>query len=175
HLSGCCPNFAPSSIDCTAADSCNGPALTVDQSQCILGSSCQTIQALGMCDRASSAAYDKPICPGSPLDAGTPAAMTAPLPGCWAAVDCAAGRVCCTDPTDFTFRGCAVTCGTQLAQLCQSSVECAAGFTCKLAPFRSDECPACQTTPALVGQCVLAMDAAEEAADDALGQDASAD
>ena len=158
HLAGCCPNFVTTSIDCSTGDSCNGPALTLDQSQCILGASCATIQSLGLCDRASSAASGIPICPESP-DAGNAAAEpdVAPPPGCWSAADCPAGHICCTYPTDFTFRGCAPACG-KLTQLCQNSTECGPGLTCQIAPFSSTDCPTCQTPPALVGQCVAETD-----------------
>lgn len=53
HLASCCPAFDPSLVDCTYSSTCGitYPALNVDESQCIVGLSCEAIVAAGLCER----------------------------------------------------------------------------------------------------------------------------
>ena len=56
HLQECCPGFAQSeTLQCVYSDGCGvtEPAISIPQSQCILGESCEQITASGLCSRAA--------------------------------------------------------------------------------------------------------------------------
>lgn len=57
HLQACCPGFTGSNVDCTYEPGGCGnspvyPELSVDQSACIRGESCDELRAAGVCARA---------------------------------------------------------------------------------------------------------------------------
>jgi hypothetical protein len=58
YLQGCCPGFAQSeTLACEFVDGCGviDPALSISQSECILGESCAQLVASGVCERARNA------------------------------------------------------------------------------------------------------------------------
>ncbi len=57
YLQGCCPDWAGATVACTYDSGCGSTtetALSIDQSQCILGESCSQIVATGICDRVKN-------------------------------------------------------------------------------------------------------------------------
>jgi hypothetical protein len=71
YLQQCCPGFARTeTLQCVYGDSCGviEPALSIDQSQCILGLSCPQIVANGICDRAAHLSSPSSA---PPIDFGT--------------------------------------------------------------------------------------------------------
>ena len=71
HLQECCPGFARTeTLQCEYNDGCGtiDPALSIDQSLCILGESCAQIVSSGLCDRARN--LPSPSSPEFPLGSG---------------------------------------------------------------------------------------------------------
>jgi hypothetical protein len=63
HLVSCCPQRAPSEFDCSYSAGCGQatyPQLNIEQSQCLEGMDCTTIQSAGWC---SPSATVNPSCP----------------------------------------------------------------------------------------------------------------
>jgi len=70
YLQQCCPHFKQTeTLQCEYSDGCGvtEPALSIDQSQCILGLSCQQIVANGICEKARNLASPST---GTDLDLG---------------------------------------------------------------------------------------------------------
>jgi hypothetical protein len=57
QLAGCCPGFEVRKLSCSYTDGCGTsyPALTIDESECIVSESCSTLQKTEVCARAAAA------------------------------------------------------------------------------------------------------------------------
>jgi hypothetical protein len=56
-LQTCCPGFAQhETLQCVFSDTCGvtEPAISISDSQCILGEGCEELQASGICERAQN-------------------------------------------------------------------------------------------------------------------------
>src|SRR5262249_2143923 len=53
HLQECCPNFAGATLACEYSDGCGvtEPALSIDESHCILARDCADVVASGLCEK----------------------------------------------------------------------------------------------------------------------------
>jgi hypothetical protein len=176
HLQECCPGFDPHAIVCSYDQSCIGgatyPELDATQSDCILGQSCDTLRAYGVCDRASAlpdhglgeAGTSAPVCAAVPVVAPPlPQEASASDGSCTSAADCPQGLVCCS------FIGAAGTSGDDGAP--------GPGLRCASAPCASDvqvcatssECPIGQSCPVggnIARALCTAVDASMDARDD---------
>jgi hypothetical protein len=57
YLQGCCPAFAGATVRCVAASGCGtsvSPALSIEESQCILAESCDQVIDSGLCERVKN-------------------------------------------------------------------------------------------------------------------------
>src|SRR5258708_3572357 len=138
HLASCCPGFDAMSVDCTYDNACGTtyPALDPTQSACIRQLSCESLRALGVCDRAAHLAGSKtsmtsaPVCPSTPDDAAAPVQPVDATIGCASAADCAPGQVCCalSSATTGAFPVVVVCvnveCPSPSFQLCSASSAC---------------------------------------------------
>ncbi len=50
HVNECCPGFDPHRFNCTFIACESHPNLSIDESRCIEGKSCDEIRARGLCD-----------------------------------------------------------------------------------------------------------------------------
>ncbi len=63
RLQRCCPGFDPRGLDCETRPACHTPRLSLDESRCIEGRSCESLVADGTCDRARYATGSGPSVP----------------------------------------------------------------------------------------------------------------
>jgi hypothetical protein len=77
-LQGCCPDWAGATVSCVQDTGCGtsvSPALSIDESQCILAESCAQVVQSGLCERvknlvspsvdtlADASTSHPPVCP----------------------------------------------------------------------------------------------------------------
>jgi hypothetical protein len=150
HLQQCCPGFDASAIDCTYSNYCGPvyPALSISQSDCIRGKSCETIRAAGVCERAASVSSGPDfhgdvvsvvgdVCLGTPYPDAGPQVPSRPPPSgvsiaCTSASDCTRGEACCASFSAAfgASSACAFAPCASGVQLCARSSECEAGKAC---------------------------------------------
>ena len=144
HLQGCCPGFNASAVECHFDNGCldtTYPELDETQSNCILGESCATLRAAGVCDRVAALPDEglvdggstPPVCAaGFAIDAGQSPGEEGPTFECTSASDCADGKVCCgvVDGPNADLVCAAGPCASGI-RICALSSECKPGDTCQ--------------------------------------------
>ena len=148
HLQGCCPGFNAGAVECHFDNGCletTYPELDETQSNCILGESCATLRAAGVCDRVAAlpdeglvdSGSTPPVCAAAfAIDAGQSpgddAAEEGPTIECTSASDCTDARVCCgvVDGPNANLVCAAGPCASGI-QICALSSECKPGDTCR--------------------------------------------
>jgi hypothetical protein len=147
HLQQCCPGFSASAIDCTYAPGCTTtvyPELDATQSDCIMGESCGTLRATGVCDRVAALPFQQgldagtspAICTGATAvavatpDSGDDGSTGGLGIGCLSASDCPATEVCCGEFDPQRIACMPLPCASGF-QPCATSLECGPGRTCQ--------------------------------------------
>ncbi len=184
RLAHCCPGFDTTQVDCSYSPGCGNPYPSIDpaQSNCILQSSCSSLQSAGVCDRAAMLSSGSEteitypsICPSSgPVpadDASSVEPSDAPLVqlACTTPAGCDRGQVCCglLSPSGsqlLALTVCADVCPNGGFLLCGTSADCPAGNTC-VTPVATFAVSVCE--PSDGGPSEAASDAPLDTAADA--------